>query len=584
MFASRAIGITFILALTSVFAAAQTSPQPAVNPESSGPPRTGAITGQVVDENGQPLKDAMVQIRAIGASAAQTASTDREGQFQVNGLAAANYNISAWKPAYQSGRPERRTRPYRIGDRVTLTLIKGGVVTGKVVDANGDPVVLVTVRAQMVRTAEGQAITGFYGAEARSTDDRGVYRLYGLREGTYVVFAGGPDQSGSTSADTVFQFDVPTYAPSATRETAAEISVRMGEEVSDVDIRYRGEQGRVVSGEVTVAAKSHGGVSVYLNTGGGETGSQYAETLYQSEDKRGFLFKGVADGEYSVMAQSYGSQGEAAISDSKQVTVQGADVTGIQLTTKLLGAVSGRVMLEETKVVECNSKDHPLNTETFVFARQKDDEAAKQIPQWIRPRTEPARPDDKGNFVFRNLTGAYYFVPSLKARQWYVHSITFAPPADATAKAKHVDAARIWTNVKMGDRLSGLTITLAQGGASLRGEFVPPQGERPPAGLMLYLVPAEREKANDVLRFFTTPIAQNGYFEMTNIAPGRYWVLAQTTVESPGAPSADVRLRLETETRAQIRRAAEAAKTEIELKPCQEMVDFKFPPKPKTEQ
>jgi hypothetical protein len=41
-----------------------------------------------------------------------------------------------------------------------------------------------------------------------------------------------------------------------------------------------------------------------------------------------------------------------------------------------------------------------------------------------------------------------------------------------------------------------------------------------------------------------------------------------------------VRLPNETELRTQIRRAAEAAKIEIEIKPCQDLSDFKFPPKP----
>jgi hypothetical protein len=576
MFLSRAIAITFVLALTSAFALAQTPAQTPVNPESSQ--KTGAITGQVVDENGQPIKDAAVQIRAFRSTAAHTASTDREGQFEITGLEPADYNISAWKPAYQAERPKPRDRPYRIGDRVTLTLIKGGVVTGKVLNANGDPVVMVNVRAQMVRSPEGQVVTGNY-AQGRATDDRGVYRIYGLPAGTYVVFAGGPDQS---SSETVFNFDVPTYAPSSTRETAAEINVRMGEEVTDVDIRYRGEQGRTISGEVTVPNTPRIGFSVQLS-GGGESGMRFGETYHELVGKQKFVFKGVADGEYSLTAQSYAPDGEWAVSEPKQVIVQGADVSGIQLTTRQLGSVSGRVLLEETKVAECNAKEHPLNTETFVAARHKDDAIGKQPPpQTIRPRSEPARPDEKGNFLLRNLiAGPYHFVPNLTAKQWYVHSITLGAPTETTPKAKPVDATRVWTNVKMGDRLSGLTITLAQGGAMLRGGYMLAEGERVPAGAVLYLVPAEREKANDVLRFYATRIEQNGYFQAANIAPGRYWVLAQMTREDSGEASEKVRLPAETEMRTQIRRAAEAGKTEIEFKPCQEILNFRFPLEPK---
>lgn len=576
MFASRAIGITFILALTALFAPGQTPTPPAGNPE---PPKTGTITGQVVDESGQPLKDVVVQLRALRANVSQTVNSDREGQFQFTGLEPADYNLDVRKPAYQADRSKPLTRPYRIGDRVTLTMIKGGVVTGKVLNANGEPVVMVNVRAQMVRTPDGQTMSGYY-LPSRSTDDRGIYRIYGLPAGTYVIVAGGPDQFSRVAGEAVFQFDVPTYAPSSTRETAAEISVRTGEEVSDVDIRYRGEQGRVISGEVTVPAPAHRGFSVVL-TAGGEAESQYGETFYQTENKRTFMFKGVADGDYSVIAQSYAPDGEMAISEAKQISVQGTDVTGIQLATKLLGSVSGRLVLEETKLPECKDDDHPLATETLIFARYKDDDAAKEIPRIIRSRTEPARPDEKGNFLLRNLPpGAYHFVPTLRARQWYVNSITFGPVTETTAKARQIDAARVWTNVKNGDRLSGLTIAMVHGAALLRGQYELAQEEWLPSGSVLYLVPAEREKANDVWRFFVTPIARNGVFELTNIAPGRYLVLAQVAGEDASGASARLRLPLETGLRAQLRRAAEATKTELELKPCQDVTNLRLPIKP----
>lgn len=581
MFASRAIAITFIVLLCSLCVLAQTPPQAAATSEPAGPPNTGSITGRAVDENGQPLKDVTVQIGATGSNDYQIISTNREGQFQVNGLAAMDYSIAAWLPSYlfTGAKSSRATNTYRIGDRVTLTFSKGGVLTGKVITANGDPVVMVTVRVQMVRDPEGRAIPNGY-AETRLTDDRGIYRVYGLRAGTYVVSAGGPGRAAGTYLETAFQFDVPTCAPSSTRETAAEIGVRLGEEVSDVDIRYRGEQGRVISGDVVVPPNSHRGFAVIL-TAGGKAEGQYAETFYQVENKRSFVFKGVADGEYSLIAQSYSPEDEMAVSEAKQVSVQGIDVTGINLTTKLLGSVSGRVVVEEKKLAECTNKEHPLSTETSVFAWEKDAEAAKQIQQFIRSRGEPVRPDERGNFLLRNLApGAYYFGSSLKARQWYVHSITFGPTTSEATKAKQFDATRVWTNVKMGDRVSGLTITLAQGGASLRGGYVLAHEERAPAGAFLYLVPAEREKANDVLRFFATPITSNSYFELNNIAPGRYWILAQMGGEDPGAAAAKVRLPHETETRVQIRREAEAAKTEIEFKPCQNVVDFNLPLKP----
>lgn len=578
MRALRAIGITFIFVLTALCVVAQTPPQAAESPEASRPPSTGSITGQVVDQNGQPLKGVTIEISARGTRG-ETVSTDREGQFVINGVQPADYYLSATLPSYLPDYAKWPRTPVRVGDRVTLTMIKGGVVTGKVIDASGDPVVTVPVRVLMVRDAIGRAVTNGWGLRTGLTDDRGIYRIYGLLAGTYVVYAGGSGRTGPMSSETVFGFDVPTYAPSSTRETAAEIDVRLGEEVTDVDIRYSGEQGRSISGDVAVPASSHLGFAVSL-TAVGRTETLFAETAREADNKRTFVFSGVADGEYTLIAQSYSPESEIAVSEAKQVTVQGTDVTGIHLTTKLFGSVSGRVVEEELKLAECTDKEHPLTSETSVRALPRNDEAAKQIPQFIRSRSEPSRPDEQGNFVLRNLApGAYYFDPILRVRQWYVHSITFGPTANATPKAKQVDAARVWTNVNNGDRLSGLTITLAQGGATLTGEYGLAQGEQVALGSFLYLVPAEREKATDVLRFFATPIARNGRFELNNIAPGRYWILAQMTGEDSAAQAAKVRLPHETETRAQLRREAEAAKIEVEFKPCQNILDFKLPRK-----
>ena len=64
-----------------------------------------------------------------------------------------------------------------------------------------------------------------------------------------------------------FDADVPTYAPASTRDEAAEITVRGGEETSNVDIRYRGEPGRIVSGTVTgPATDQQMGVGVELTS------------------------------------------------------------------------------------------------------------------------------------------------------------------------------------------------------------------------------------------------------------------------------------------------------------------------------
>ena len=540
---------------------------------------TGSITGKVVNESGQPLPNASIWAHATGSvGAGLMATTDHEGKFKLTGLQRVSYSITASMPSYMN--PPRRSDEsgtYEVGDSVTLVLVKGGVITGKVVTPDGEPVVAIAVRAEMTRDANGRPINSSSMVQETPTDDRGIYRIYGLPAGTYIVMVGGGTNDYSWTGINAFDNNVPTYAPSSTRDDAAEINLRAGEEITDVDIRYRGEPGRSISGTISGPVREHTGFNVIL-TSIGEGGVQRNQSIYQDTNNREFVMTGIPDGDYYLTAQTMHQSGDQAVSDSKLIKLRGADVTGIELVTQPMGSVSGRVVLEETKVAECTDKKRPVFTETSVSAWHKDQEAGKDRARFVWSMGQPARADADGNVKLRNLAaGDYRFVTQFSAKDWYLQSISFVPSGPKTPPAKPVDAMKVWTTVKPGDSLSGLTVTLAQGAASLSGELALGEGETVTEKLVVYLVPVE--KVDDVLRFYAAPVNGDGEVELNNIAPGRYWILAQPPIDGTESPLTKLRLPDEAETRLRLRRAAEAAKTEIELKPCQQVADFRVPQK-----
>jgi hypothetical protein len=97
--------------------------------------------------------------------------------------------------------------------------------------------------------------------------------------------------------------------------------------------------------------------------------------------------------------------------------------------------------------------------------------------------------------------------------------------------------------------------------------------------LAVYLLPAERDKFADVLRYFVTPVEPSGAFALNNLAPGRYQVAVQTLDANTGTLF-KLRLPEATEARAKLRRVAETQKTELELKPCQNLTDQQVTFKP----
>lgn len=561
-----------IVTLISLNAVGQTQrAQPSGDRE---PRESRAITGKVVNESGHPLAGAFVQVRAVNAARTdQIAVSDNNGLFKVDGLAQVPYFVSAGLPSYTPQRPPANSpaTQYKVGDSVTLVMIKGGVITGTVTNADGKPVVAIGVSVLPVRTTNAQRLVG--GAVAGvATDDRGIYRIYGLPTGTYLVVADGTNDHSQTGVNS-FSSDVPTYAPSATRDTAAEISVRAGEEVGNIDIRYRGERGRTISGTVAEMRGEEESFGAILTSIGSDGQRWHSRPL--EGGNRAFAFEAVADGDYYVTGISYLKDNERALSESKLVSVRGADITGLELTTHKLSSITGRVVLEETKAAECTEKTPLKLTDTTVGAWHRVTESNKNKPQVVWTFGAPARADAQGNFRIRNLVAdEYYFQTRFTDKGWYLHSVTFWPPHRG---AKLLDASRVWTTLKPGDRLSGLTVTLAQGAASFTGKLALAEGEAPPEKLFLYLVPAEAERADEPLRFYGGPINDKARVMLNNLAPGRYWVLTgQIVVDAGLSQIAKARLPDGTRTRAALRRQGEAGKTQIELKPCQQMVDFEI--------
>jgi hypothetical protein len=273
----------------------------------------------------------------------------------------------------------------------------------------------------------------------------------------------------------------------------------------------------------------------------------------------------LADGEYTLRAQELiaeQSPNTALIKmGTKRVTIKGANITGLELNTMPLASISGRVVLEPSKVTECQGKRAPLFAETLVQLQRPEKETEDEDGVYVGLLGGVASPDASGVLTWRNvMPGRYRFEPQYYARYWYLKSIVI----------KKIDAAANWTVTKSGDQLTGVTITLAEGAASIRGHVQPET--------IFYLIPAEPDKATDVLRFFATDVASDGTFSLINLPPGKYWALTQANVDAQFATQSKLR-EPDTEAataRAKLRRAAEAKKTEIELKPCQSLADYQL--------
>src|SRR5690349_10067339 len=115
MFIWRTLRVLALVLSAALCALGQTP----VKTEAREAPTTGAITGKVINENGQPLAGAFVQVRAVsGTGTAQTTNTNRDGEFRMSDLDRGSYVVMAYMPAYvlQPPDPSATQSPaYHIG-------------------------------------------------------------------------------------------------------------------------------------------------------------------------------------------------------------------------------------------------------------------------------------------------------------------------------------------------------------------------------------------------------------------------------------------------------------------------------------
>ncbi len=548
--------------------------------------QTGVITGRVVTEDGRGLPGVTVSLMPLATDRRERRfdsenriGTDLDGNFKFTGLASRVYSISTSDTKGYVSRPvpvgERQDGGYhRVGDNVTITLMKGGVITGRVTNATGEPLIGVKVNAVMVRDGEGKPARDA-GSRSRITDDRGLYRIYGLPPGTYVVLT----NNAFSRIPSPYDGDRPIYHPSSTRETAAEVTVVSGGEAGGVDIQYRGDRGYIISGSINGSGEPSSSFAWNTITlTNSATGADRSDAIITTKGDGVYLFAiyGVTDGEYEISARWVLDAGdEVKTSSPRRVVVKGADVGGLELKLLPLGTISGKFTLEASPVA-CNNK-HKWSLGEALIALHHETKPGAATP--ARNQTIVYGLTEKGEFTVNNLPANRYILePRMPDENWYVKAISASAGTLSSANGRRAvlpaDNARIGIALKAGEKLAGVTVTIAEGAAGVSGKVIPATGRSQlPARLRVHLVPAEAGAADHVLRYAETNTRGNGAFLLNNISPGKYWLFARAAPDDEDLNRSVAPIAWDASNRMMLRKEAEAMKLEVELKPCQRVSD-----------
>jgi hypothetical protein len=154
---------------------------------------TCSITGRVtIETEGAPgvvvtLQPASSSFPLPPPMARET--TDKEGRFQMNNLPDGRYYLVPLAPAYfapsedrmiASGKPVTLMKGETL-EGIELKLIPGGVITGRVTNAERRAVVAVPLTLEYARDENDRQRPTTSVQNEGWTDDRGVYRFFGLQ-------------------------------------------------------------------------------------------------------------------------------------------------------------------------------------------------------------------------------------------------------------------------------------------------------------------------------------------------------------------------------------------------------------------
>jgi protocatechuate 3,4-dioxygenase beta subunit len=547
--------------------------------------KTAAISGTVTRADTHlPLKNAQVIVMGRPESAPEsdgddagthtyraTANTDEKGHFEFADLAPGIYSVRAMHTGMvlkgaeqlngvlvylQAGEPQN----------LILMMLPGGAITGRVLNEEGEPMQNVSVAAlRYVYTIAGRHLTE---AKKATSDDKGEYRLFGLKPGSYLLLADtAPNfENGDVTGITIgtsrpagaAKKEQKVYAPTyyqneGSPDRAAPIVLKPGDETR-ADFTLVRVSAHHISGKISgiTPPKSddkpdEAGCFVMAN----RQGSQFPVAFARVGKNSSFDIGPVAPGKYTISATQQSS--DHAVSGSKEVVVNAADVTGI--TIALAGGsrqIKGVVRAEsDTKI------DYSKLLVVLVPAGDSEDSSeSMDIVGLFQSGSATSEVGKDGSFKLDISPSTKLYQLVLSARgtgleDWFTSKVV-AGGKDVLMSGFKITESEPRT----------LEVVVSDKGAAIEGTALNAE-KKPFPNAEVIAVPSDPKLRKHFELIQKTTADQEGRFKLRGVRPGEYIAMALEYAEEQ--PFLEDRFLTQNSSQVQTIKAEAGGKQKIEL-------------------
>jgi hypothetical protein len=484
-----------------------------------------SIQGKVIQDPGrQPIGKANLELNRENRASEYSATTDSEGQFRIDDIKPGRYAVVIKRPGFVQRGGTRSISIAVLPGQATTDFIfhmrPAAVITGKIVDVDGDPMRGVFVIAHPVGSvSRGMSLREWFGAD---TNDLGEFRIPNLRAGQYTIEANPPDRKGGANEQLIY---ATTYYPGTlNKEQSVPLEIHAG---GETPVNFGLQRSRVfsVSGTVPAVPGSGRPVFIRLNPKGSDL-DNYANGGPQSAnvgEGGKFEFPSLLPGSYTAQLEFTGSaDGEQmrmkTLRASQPIEVSDADVEGLQLQPDVGGTVRGKLHMDTGQKFDW--------TQLIVFLLPLGEPEGIVLGDSGSFRFPPSVSPD-GTFELKDVAGGtYQLVVGAKSnnlRDYFVTSVSMAG-RDVADSGFPVGAETF------------LDVVISANGGTIEGTVEDSSGKPVAYAKVLDAPSAEHRARRDLYQQDTTD--ERGHFSLRGLNPGKYTAMAFEQL--PGFPD-DIR-------------------------------------------